>query len=89
MSNPGKLAIRAAIVLTTASALSFVGVESAGATTLGHVAGFSAPPSGGPTQSAAVTFGVPTINCTPVHKKGFQAVLAGVRLDASGGNTGG
>jgi hypothetical protein len=89
MSSPGRLAIRAAIVLATASALSFVGVETAGATTLGNVAGYSAPPSGGPTQSATVIFGVPTVNCTAVHKKGFQAVLAGVRLDASGGNTGG
>jgi hypothetical protein len=89
MSNPGKLAIRAAIVVAMASALTFVGVETAGATTLGHVAGYSAPPSGGPTQSAAVTFGVPTLNCEAVHKKGFQAVLAGVRLDASSGNTGG
>jgi hypothetical protein len=89
MSNPRKLAIRATIVVTMVSTLCLIGVERADATPLGHVAGYSAPASAAPTQSAAVTVIVPTINCAPVHKKGFQGVLAGVRLDASTGNTGG
>ena len=36
-----------------------------------------------------MTFVVPNLNCAPVKKKGFQGVLAGVRLDASSGATGG
>src|ERR1700722_2826974 len=89
MANWKRIASFAGVSLAAISGAALTGITSAGATTLGHIAGYSAPPSGGPTSSAAVTFVVPTLNCTPVKKKGFQAVLAGARVDAASGNTGG
>ncbi len=65
------------------------GAVPAGAVTGGHIAGYTAPPSANPTQTAAVTFVVPTVNCKKTPSGGFQAVLAGARLQVSGGNTGG
>jgi hypothetical protein len=86
MSNWKRIAAVAGVSLAAISGATLTGITSAGATTLGRVAGYS---SAGPSWSAAVTFVVPTLTCTPVKKKGFQAVLAGVRLDASSGSTGG
>jgi hypothetical protein len=89
MSTWKRFAAFAGVSVAAVSVFSLTGITSAGATTLGHVAGYSAPPSGGPTQSAAVTLVVPTITCTPVKNKGFQGVLGGVRLGSSTGSTGG
>ena len=66
-----------------------VGAGQAGAVTGGPVAGYTAPPGGGPTQTVSVTFVVPTVNCKKTPTGGFQAVLAGARLVVPGGNTGG
>jgi hypothetical protein len=89
MSNLKRIASFVGVSVMAVSVASITGITSASANVLGRVAGYSAPASGGPSWSAAVTFVVPTLNCAPVRKKGFQAVLAGVRLDASSGSTGG
>ena len=89
MSTWKRSVARISVGAAAVSVFSLAGITAAGAATLGQVAGYTAPPSGGPTRSAGVTFVVPTLNCTPVKKKGVQGVLAGVRLDASGGNSGG
>lgn len=60
-----------------------------GAVGSGHIAGYVAPPSANPTQSAAVSVVVPTFNCKSVPAGGFQAVAAGARLANGSGNTGG
>lgn len=89
MSTSKRRVFRIAAGTAGVLVFSLVGIATAGAVTPGRLAGYSAPPSGGPTQSAAVTFVVPSINCAPVKKKGVQVVVAGVRLEASSGDTGG
>lgn len=73
--------------MTLVGGVGVVGV--AGAVAGGHVAGYTAPPGIGPTQTVAVTFRVPKVNCKKTPAGGFQAVLFGARLQVPGGNTGG
>ena len=59
----------------------------AGAAGSGHLAGYSAPPGLGPNQTVSVTLVVPKIDCKKVPAGGFQAVLAGARVESGSGNS--
>jgi hypothetical protein len=75
-------------VAGVAAVVGMAGATSAGASTPGHVAGYSALPSGGPTQTVQTTLFVPTVSCLTVPPGGFQGVLAGARIDAAGAGPG-
>jgi len=85
----GGMWVRILVVSSVGVFATMAGAAEAGAVTGGHVAGYVAPPGFNPTQTAAVTLVVPTINCSKVPVGGFQAVLAGSRLETPAGNTSG
>jgi hypothetical protein len=65
----------------------FVGAGASSALALapGPLAGYSAPPSAAPSQTATASLKVPTIKCSKIPAGGFQALVSGVRIEEPSG----
>jgi Peptidase A4 family len=65
----------------------FVGAGASSALALapGPLAGYSAPPSAAPTQTVTASLKVPTLKCAKIPAGGFQALVAGVRIEEPSG----